>query len=424
VTLLWDRANHYKKVEDWTNLSAVLEQMTKLQPNFYSVWDFQAHNLSYNISVEFDDYHDRYAWVMKGIEFLRQGISYNLREPRLLGRMGWFIGQKIGKADEKKQYRRLFKADDDFHERDRPGRTLPERDNWLVGREKYRAGQQIADSGAPLKTTALIYHSEPMMTAINYARSLEEDGTFGDAARDGWKLAGDEMRRFSVREIPTTWEVPIRLGMREAELARADRVAGELEQLLPGRFKAIEESKRASLTADQKAAIDVSPLERTDAQHADARAATEIVKVDWPMVVRDAPADVRVRAKELLRQYTEAKETADIIDRYREIVNFDVWRATCEAEVTEPAIKAREAMWRAEREFENARLQTAKQAYEESFAAWREVLDASPVLRADHIVKDDINEVVDRYRKLLEQLDEPFPKSFPLQDILNPKPAE
>ena len=41
VTLLWDRANHYKKVEDWTNLSATLEQMTKLQPNFYSIWDFQ-----------------------------------------------------------------------------------------------------------------------------------------------------------------------------------------------------------------------------------------------------------------------------------------------------------------------------------------------------------------------------------------------
>ena len=41
VTLLWDRANFYKKVEDWTNLSAVLEQMTKLQPNFYSVWDFR-----------------------------------------------------------------------------------------------------------------------------------------------------------------------------------------------------------------------------------------------------------------------------------------------------------------------------------------------------------------------------------------------
>lgn len=421
VTLLWDRANHYKKVEDWTNLSAVLEQMTKLQPNFYSVWDFQAHNLSYNISVEFDDYHDRYAWVMKGIEFLRQGISYNLREPRLLGRMGWFIGQKVGRADEKKQYRRLFKADDDFHERDRPGRTLPERDNWLVAREKYRAGQQSVDAGAALKTTALIYHSEPMMTAINYAKAMQEDGTFGDAARDAWKLAGEEMRRFSVREIPTTWDVPIRLGMREAELARADRLSEEMEQLLPGRFKAMEESKRASLSAEQKAALDLPPLERTDAQHAEARAATEIMRLDWPQVVAEAPADVRVRAKELLRQWKEAKETAEIIDRYRDIVNFNVWRATCEAEVTEPALRAREATWRAEKDFENAKLQPAKQAYEEAFAAWREVLDASPVLRDDRIVKDDLIEIVDKYRKLLDQLDEPFPKTFPLDEILYPK---
>jgi hypothetical protein len=198
VSLLWDRANHYKKVEDWTNLSATLEQLTKLQPNFYSVWDFQAHNLSYNISVEFDDYRDRYAWVMKGIEFLRDGIGLNRREPRLLGRMGWFIGQKIGRSDEKKQFRRLFKADDDFHERDRPGRTLPERDNWLVAREKFLAGQALADSGVPLRTTPLIFHSEPMMTAINHAKALEEDGVFGTRARDAWKLAGEEMRRFAL----------------------------------------------------------------------------------------------------------------------------------------------------------------------------------------------------------------------------------
>jgi len=418
VTLLWDRANHYKKVEDWTNLSAVLEQMTKLQPNFYSIWDFQAHNLSYNISVEFDDYHDRYAWVMKGIEFLRQGISYNLREPRLLGRMGWFIGQKVGRADEKKQYRRLFKADDEFHERDRPGRTLPERDNWLVAREKYRAAQQLADSGAPLKTTALIFHSEPMMMAINYARALEEDGTFGDAARDAWKLAGEEMARFSKREIPTTWDVPIQLWMRESELARAERLKEELEQLLPGKYKALEESKRAALTAEQRQAIDTPPLERTDAQQAAATAATEALKVDWSMVVRDAPRDLRDRAKELLRQYTEAQETAEIIDRYRDIVNFNVWRATCEAEVTDTALRAREAVWRAERDFEKARLQPAKQAYEEAFAAWREVLDGSPVLRADDIFIDEIGEVVKRYRKLMEQLDEPLPKPFVLEKIL------
>ena len=226
------------------------------------------------------------------------------------------------------------------------------------------------------------------------------------------------MRRFSVREIPTSWDVPIRLGMREAELARADRLAEEMEQLLPGQLKAMEEAKRASLTPEQKEALDVPAMERTDAQRAAAQIATQSMRVDWPQVVAEAQGDVRLPAKELLRQWKEAKETAEIIDRYREIVNFDVWRATCEAEVTEPAIKAREATWRAEKDFENAKLQPAKQAYEEAFAAWREVLDASPVLRADSITADDMSEIVDRYRKVLEQLDEPFPKPFILEDML------
>ena len=69
-----------------------------------------------------------------------------------------------------------------------PAELLSERDNWLVGREKYLAAQKLVDSGAPLKTTPLIFHSEPMMTAINYARALESDGVFDDKARDGWEI--------------------------------------------------------------------------------------------------------------------------------------------------------------------------------------------------------------------------------------------
>ena len=419
VALLWDRANHYKKVEDWANLSATLEQLTKLQPNFYSVWDFQAHNLSYNISVEFDDYHDRYAWVMKGIEFLRQGITLNQRDPRLLGRMGWFIGHKIGKSDEKQQFRRLFKADDDFHDRDDPDRTLPERDNWLVSRQKYLAAQRLADSGAPLKTTALIFHSEPMMAAINHAQAMEQDGTFGAAAREAWKLAGDEMLKFAMREIPTSWDVPIRLGLREDELARAERIAAELEALLPGRFAALGQRLRDGLSAAQREALAMAPLDRSDQQQQLAAEAEAAVNVTWPMVAREAPADVLPKAKELARQYVEARETAEIIDRYRDIVNFDFWRAACEAEVTQPALLAREKIWEADREFENARLQPAKQAFEEAFAAWRQVLDASPVLRENDLSAQDMRDVVERYRKLLEQLDEPFPQPFVLQDVLD-----
>jgi hypothetical protein len=419
VTLLWDRANHYKKVEDWTSLSATLEQMTKLQPNFYSIWDFQAHNLSYNISVEFDDYHDRYAWVMKGIEFLRQGIQFNRMEPRLLGRMGWFIGQKIGKADEKVQYRRLFKADDDFHERDRPGRTLQERDNWLVAREKYVAAQQLADSGVPLNTTPLIFHSEPMMMAINYAKAVEGDGTFGDVARNAWRLAGEEMNRFAFRDIPTTWNVPIRLALREENLKTAEDRSRRLEALLPGRAEALREEKRRALSPEQREALDKPPAERDDKQSGLAAAAEAALKVTWRMVAREAPVEVRDEARRLAAEQMEAAETAEIIGRYRDIVNFDFWRATCQAEVTEPALQAREATWRAEREYENARLQTARKAYEEAFAAWRKVLDGSKVLREDPLTADDLAEIVARYRKVLEQLDEPFPEPFVLQDVLD-----
>ena len=112
VNLLWEKANYYKKVEDWTNLTATLEQLAKLQPNFITFWKFQAWNLTYNVSVEFDDYHDRYYYVRRGIQFLQEGEHYNTDNPQLLWDLGWFVGQKIGRADEYVQYRKLFKADD------------------------------------------------------------------------------------------------------------------------------------------------------------------------------------------------------------------------------------------------------------------------------------------------------------------------
>ena len=82
VNLLWEKANYYKKVEDWTNLTATLEQLAKLQPNFITFWKFQAWNLTYNVSVEFDDYNDRYYYVRRGIEFLKEGEQYNIDNPR------------------------------------------------------------------------------------------------------------------------------------------------------------------------------------------------------------------------------------------------------------------------------------------------------------------------------------------------------
>ena len=97
------------------------------------------------------------------------------------------------------------------------------------------------------------------------------------------------------------------------------------------------------------------------------------------------------------------------------IVNFDYWRATCEMSVTDLALQAREATWRAEKDYEEARLQPAKQAFEEAFKAWRKVLDDSDVLRKDAMTQEDIIEIISTYRELLE----PFPQPFILDDVLD-----
>jgi hypothetical protein len=258
-----------------------------------------------------------------------------------------------------------------------------------------------------------------MMTAINYARALESDGVFDDKARDGWELATEEMQRFAVRQIPTTWDVPIRLGLRESELARAERLAKQLENLLPEKFSEMEAERESSLSESQKAAIQVPPLNRTEQEQQLVADANREMNVTWRMVAQDAPQEIRAKVKRLAEEHVEATETADIIRRYRDIVNFDYWRATCEMSVTDLALQAREATWRAEKDYEEARLQPAKQAFEEAFKAWRKVLDDSEVLREDAMTQEDIVEIIDIYRELLEQLDEPFPKPFILDDVLD-----
>ena len=81
VNQLWRKADEYKKKEDWTNLTATLEQLARLQPNIITFWKFQSWNVSYNVSVQFDDYRDRYYYVRQGIEFLQQGVEKNKKEP-------------------------------------------------------------------------------------------------------------------------------------------------------------------------------------------------------------------------------------------------------------------------------------------------------------------------------------------------------
>ncbi|HQU46601.1 MAG TPA: IRE (iron responsive element), partial [Pirellulales bacterium] len=240
VTLLWEKAKTAQMKEDWDGLQATLDQLTKLEPHFHKFWRHQAWNVSYNISVEWDDYHDRYHWVKEGIKLLLEGMRYNDREALLVYDIGWTTAQKMGVADEKVQYRRLFHEDDDdefpAHEGRRkppthPGRPLSRRDNWLVGQEYYHRAISLVEDrrGSIHHMNPLIFFSEPAMCQIDYAMNLEEDGIFEEKAKVAWTEADDYWNKYGSRAIPSTIGIEIRLNDEEDLHQRADELVKQIK---------------------------------------------------------------------------------------------------------------------------------------------------------------------------------------------------
>ncbi len=75
---LWIRSSELQEEGKHFEAVQLSDWITKLQPHFSAVWVHLAWNLSYNISVKFPDPEDRWLWVQRGIELLRdEGLKYN-----------------------------------------------------------------------------------------------------------------------------------------------------------------------------------------------------------------------------------------------------------------------------------------------------------------------------------------------------------
>lgn len=71
--------------------------LCRLQPRFPTVWDFNAWNMAYNISVNYYTPEARWKWVKNGMELLRdQGIPYNPRNVSLYKSLAFIFWHKIG----------------------------------------------------------------------------------------------------------------------------------------------------------------------------------------------------------------------------------------------------------------------------------------------------------------------------------------
>jgi hypothetical protein len=169
------------------------------------------------------------------------------------------------------------------------------------------SGAALIVSPPAVEPLPLVAASRPMLAAVAAATALEERGVFGAEAAAAWQKALDECHRLAVQSIAGPHGEPLHLWLLEAERERAEEIALLISA--------------ASTTPEQAAAL------------------TEL---------RD-----------------DARVSADQIQRYRDIVNFDHWKAVCEAGVSADGLAAREAGWMAMRADDAGRLGEAKDAIRE-----------------------------------------------------------
>lgn len=103
---LWIRASELQEQGKYFEMVQLSDWITKLEPKLTAVWVHLAWNMSYNISIKFNDYADRWMWVQRGITLLRdQAIPYNPKEPDLYRELAWHFQHKLGHyLDDAHQY--------------------------------------------------------------------------------------------------------------------------------------------------------------------------------------------------------------------------------------------------------------------------------------------------------------------------------
>jgi hypothetical protein len=428
---LWQKAYDYKKTENWAAYEATLNQIAKIMPNYVNVWKFQAWNLSYNLAVEFDDYRHRYQWVKKGIDFLKQGYRYNERDPRILWDIGWFTCQKIGRSDEQKEFRRMYK--EEFG-----------RDNWLVGKEWYLAAQRLVDTeNIPFRgMNQAVFHSHPGIAQMYYAKAIQGDGLFLDEHRDispaerqsridavksmwrqAWLTAQkdwfDGPQSFGEREFSIGHGVTVRLNEHADQLARYNSTRQALYRLNPEAADKLLRENDARLQSAERNTLKISFDKRSAAEQESL--ATALVELELAhALVERLPAADRVAARRVADDAVLAKSKLDVLYRLLDPVNFAYWKTRSQAEATEPALAARAYFDEAQRAHRQARLLAAKRFFELGFEQWAKVLNQYPELAEDIATGSDVADMIVDYHKLVvDELDGEFPKDFILQKIID-----
>ena len=106
---LWLRLHRMQEQGSYFEMVQLASWILKLQPRFTAATAFLSWNMAYNVSVTFASFEERWRWVQRGIELIRdEGLVYNPGDPVLFQQLGWIYQHKMGQyMDDANRYYKI-----------------------------------------------------------------------------------------------------------------------------------------------------------------------------------------------------------------------------------------------------------------------------------------------------------------------------
>ncbi len=419
ATILWLRADYYKEEKYFDRFSATLNQIALLQPHFISVWQHQAHNLSYNVAPEFEDYRQRYEWIKKGVDYLIRGTKYNDRKPILQYDLGHYLGNKLGKADEHVQYRALYSKDTEFHRylRDQGLSGIETSalgydqrpDNWLTGKLWFEQAVALYEAGATIKKSPHLLMSYGPLWQMYYAEAIESEGILDSSAQFAWKQAGVEWAVYGTKSLYQYRQSrDLTLLSNKLAYAEIDSLLKKFDEIAVGAKEKAIEALRKGFPATMLKVLDIPANERTPQEDVVFESVSSRLLPNAQQISAQLPANLQLEGVELGRKIAFLRDFARETDSYRSQVNYGYWEDRAKAEQRDDMIEARRLMFEADQFINQADVKGALESYEKAWTRWAQVFARYPAMISEE-VGDDVIKSVGRYKRLIEEdLDEKF----------------
>ena len=464
VNMLWMQATEHRKKENFDQLRSTLEALTKIQPSFVKVWEHQAHNLAYNVSMEFDDYEYRYKWVKDGIGFLKQGIPYNKRDHRITDQLGFFTGNKIGKSDEKLSFRRMFRNDTEYHYEmsdyidpdDYYQSAAYGYDNWKMAYQWYDYSRTLVEekSCRQRRSDLLFYMWRPAQLRNQALGLLEEERPEAEI-QEIWERAEVEWLDYGNHEISNTLGITITLeemaknqtdveAWRKKFDALRTKEGSDLETIGELRQQRMNDMISDRKISEQDLALTELPSDQLNDEQSRVvkrlKKTLEGMRFELdPQLLLETREEDRFEAKKYLGEILLLRQKMKTIGSSSNTVNYAYWRERTQSEADTMTLEAHRALYDADEmwrqsiyddeydfDYKTKKKTITKRGaitlYDDAFAKWNDVLKEYPELKEGVFMRDLMAKGA-TYWDMLEITNRQWPDDFPLQWLIDERAA-